>query len=122
VSALELKPCPFCGGEATHRRFTGNGFTLARVEYTQVSCAKCQIETEPLQPLGSDDRAITAWNRRTPPAIRDDENHKATVERCAKEADDLSRDELFLDAAGRFGAELSAASIRSLIKEDGADE
>lgn len=51
--------------------------------------------------------------------IRDDENHKATVERCAKEADDLSRDELFLDAAGRFGAELAAASIRSLIKEDG---
>lgn len=66
---LDLKSCPFCGGEATHRRFTGNGFTLARVEYTQVSCQKCRIETEPDQPLGNEDRAATAWNRRTLQAV-----------------------------------------------------
>lgn len=60
----KLLPCPFCGGGARHRRFVGNGFTLARVEYTQVKCTRCGIETEPMQPHGNEDRAITAWNRR----------------------------------------------------------
>lgn len=61
---IETLPCPFCGGGARHRRFVGNGFTLARVEYTQVKCTRCGIETEPMQPHGKEDRALTAWNRR----------------------------------------------------------
>lgn len=37
---------------------------------------------------------------------------QAVAERCAAIADDLSKDELFLDDEGRYGAELTAATIR----------
>lgn len=67
LSADELKPCPFCGGKAEHHAFTGNGFTLARVAWTQVRCTGCRMETQPFQPFGDGtDRAIAAWNRRAP--------------------------------------------------------
>lgn len=61
----KLFPCPFCGNEPNHKRFTGNGFSLPRVEHTQVRCESCRIETEPMQPF-NDDRAVTAWNQRAP--------------------------------------------------------
>lgn len=57
-------PCPFCGNDVAHRRFTGNGFTLPRVEYTQVTCVVCKIGTEPMQPSRNKDHALIAWNRR----------------------------------------------------------
>lgn len=60
-----LKPCPFCGGRASHRQFTGNGFTLPRVEYTEVRCDKCEISTGPHQLLHHNgDRPLAAWNTR----------------------------------------------------------
>lgn len=62
----DLAPCPFCGEKPEHRDFQGNGFTLARVRWTQVVCRSCRIETEPMQPFDID-RAIAAWNRRASP-------------------------------------------------------
>ena len=48
---MELKPCPFCGGEAT----------IMGDDYFWASCKYCCAET-----LGSEDvqEAIEAWNRR----------------------------------------------------------
>jgi Lar family restriction alleviation protein len=52
----ELKPCPFCGGEAVRTPqfcmgYMGDG----------VKCKRCGIQTAPLQ---TDAEAIAAWNRR----------------------------------------------------------
>src|SRR5690606_23678133 len=47
-----LLPCPFCGGEA--HLFDGNW----------VECTKCGCQT----PETFEEVAISAWNRRTPPA------------------------------------------------------
>lgn len=57
--------------------------------------------------------------------IRDDENHKATVERCAQIADEIEQPGIpgtsqWL-ALGNFAGQIRD-EIRSLIKEDGADE
>lgn len=52
----ELKPCPFCGGEAFvyYSGSPGNG------EFSEVICKECKCQTDRL--LG--DKAIEAWNRR----------------------------------------------------------
>ena len=55
----ELKPCPFCGGEAVvtkhHNRFT---------EWYLCSCPKCHISQTGSE-YGFRFEAIDAWNRRT---------------------------------------------------------
>lgn len=58
----ELKPCPFCGGDA--RLFVNNG--------VRVFCLFCGIRTESLKdalntggaPKNAVEAAITKWNRR----------------------------------------------------------
>lgn len=68
MSAFELKPCPFCGGRA---RIADN-----RPHYYTI-CTECGCKGPLFQP--TKDEAAEVWNRRTQPAIRDDENHKATM-------------------------------------------
>ena len=62
----ELKPCPFCGGEAAvtnhHNRFT---------EWYLCSCLKCHISQTGSE-YGFRFEAIEAWNRRA------DDGRKAT--------------------------------------------
>lgn len=48
--SVELKPCPFCGGEAFSRGFR------------RLECRSCGAEG----PSGTKDAAIAAWNRRAP--------------------------------------------------------
>lgn len=50
---IELKPCPFCGGEA--RRFESKTFGHG------ISCKKCGIKTDYWASKGA---ATKAWNRR----------------------------------------------------------
>lgn len=50
----ELKPCPFCGGEANLYKYAKNGKFLVRCEY-------CGVETIY---FGTEEIAIKAWNRR----------------------------------------------------------
>lgn len=54
----ELKPCPFCGGEAVlkkhHNRF---------IDWFSVSCNKCHI-SQTGNYFGFGFEAIEAWNRR----------------------------------------------------------
>ena len=73
----KLKPCPFCGGEATIREFacgsTGNGEFSASYE---VGCNDCKIKFlreskfslingHPVFSKNGYDECIDAWNRRT---------------------------------------------------------
>ena len=56
-SALEPLPCPFCGGKKLSRR----QFWL--------HCYDCGADGPSTEPIGTDARAIAAWNRRSrPPA------------------------------------------------------
>lgn len=81
---IELKPCPFCGGQAILSKMTG-GYTLNPVTITNTyyaGCGQCHIFTKnyaskiwqdeygvvQIEVNGAMD-AIDAWNR------RDGENH-----------------------------------------------
>lgn len=55
----ELKPCPFCGGEARLCHPKGYGITLGSVK-----CNSCGGSTESFT---DDDSAIEAWNTRPTP-------------------------------------------------------
>lgn len=69
TNAVELKPCPFCGGEVTF------GLRKDDFENTRwaVECVSCQAEMGWLvdaQPWGEDlahkkDETFAAWNRRS---------------------------------------------------------
>lgn len=55
----ELKPCPFCGGEAKLDRATHSSL---------VYCKECRASTKLIDfspEYASDEKAIEAWNRRT---------------------------------------------------------
>lgn len=71
-----LKPCPFCGGEAAFREY-GNGHK-GTGEFTacyEIGCAKCKIyfrfdsvfrlkNGQPIFETNGYDKCIEAWNRR----------------------------------------------------------
>lgn len=56
----ELKPCPFCGGEAELRH-------IAHGKTAYVVCTKCGCKTQNTPAkceYSADDIVATAWNRR----------------------------------------------------------
>lgn len=72
---MEIKKCPFCGGEAElqHGAFIGGKTT------SYVMCLKCRAGSEPVvtvSSLCSDDEAIKKWNQRADEKARDPENYK----------------------------------------------
>jgi Lar family restriction alleviation protein len=61
--ALELKPCPFCGGEPDIRtRMDEDIWTHNIVEWTGVHCVECDIGFE--WPPGAEPDAKEQWNTR----------------------------------------------------------
>lgn len=62
----ELKPCPFCGGEASIR--TGVTSSVPKVPKAIVICQKCSASTDWFYDTELDGgfilKAIEAWNRR----------------------------------------------------------
>ena len=61
----ELKPCPFCGGEAVIRVNMGNKYICPIHVHKQrhiVKCTKCNASME----YRDKKSAIKAWNTRTP--------------------------------------------------------
>ena len=63
---IELKPCPFCGGEATPvycengNRYTSNILYLSK--RGTIKCQKCEVVLP--RTYSSVSKAIEAWNRR----------------------------------------------------------
>ena len=61
MNEKELKPCPFCGGEAEYVCINGTAYVRCK------RFIKCGA-TGPTQPIGDDfiakEIAINAWNRR----------------------------------------------------------
>lgn len=68
---MEIKNCPFCGGEAELLHGVGKS--------SYVMCVKCKASSEYIfstPNLCSDDEAIKKWNERTDEKARDPENYK----------------------------------------------
>ena len=63
---IDLKPCPFCGGEARIR--TGITSSVPKLSKALVTCQKCLASTDWFCDTESDAefvfKAIEAWNRR----------------------------------------------------------
>ena len=57
----ELKPCPFCGGEAEIIGIKRKAFRVLRVNYGYVKCKVCRASTSVCD---DEAHAIEAWNRR----------------------------------------------------------
>lgn len=57
----EIKPCPFCGGEATVEPWHGG-----RASKRMVSCCAEDCSANPGVSGGTEAQAIAAWNRRSP--------------------------------------------------------
>ncbi len=57
---IELKPCPFCGGEAAYKELSGGSHIM-------VKCAECGIGTEAFRNhiyYCAADKVAEVWNRR----------------------------------------------------------
>ncbi len=64
----ELKPCPFCGGEAKYDSYAMSPYEKANINYIDgkwhyVYCSDCLAQGPEV--LSKED-AIADWNRRTP--------------------------------------------------------
>lgn len=60
---INIKPCPFCGGEAV----LSNNKVVGGYDYSFVQCKKCGIHTKDYRvstDYCSSERAINDWNRR----------------------------------------------------------
>ena len=55
---VTLKPCPFCGGEATRT-------TMRRFKYVSCENSDCSIVVEAGAFFSREEEAIAAWNTRT---------------------------------------------------------
>lgn len=61
---MELKPCPFCGGEAelVPHKFFSEKFKVWKVESYGIECYNCHAKCFPF--FEREEDAIKAWNRR----------------------------------------------------------
>lgn len=55
---VDLKPCPFCGGNAKEKQ--RSGFDYGSYYYF-VTCSQCEAKTKD---YGSADDALKSWNQR----------------------------------------------------------
>lgn len=64
----ELKPCPFCGGEASYSVIHTNTETITgeimMLTTNNCGCERCNIG---FSSINNKEDAIEAWNTRTPP-------------------------------------------------------
>ena len=61
---MELKPCPFCGGEAevVPHKFFSEALKAWKVDCYGIECKNCH--TSGYQFWGTEEQAVKAWNRR----------------------------------------------------------
>ena len=62
MNKVKLKPCPFCGGEASITLYDPyDGYQGANSSYYIARCSKCSVEMSNI----FKQELIKAWNRRT---------------------------------------------------------
>ena len=83
----ELKPCPFCGGEARCEPNPDQGHKYHPTCY--VVCDECGASSNPYNDRLDRGQAIAAWNSRTPPTS----NAEGLREAAAKAIRDLATKE-----------------------------
>jgi len=67
----ELKPCPFCGGEADHEQTMDESlWSHETVPYRRVRCRQCEIGTDYVCE-GYEPTEVEQWNRRATDVQRD---------------------------------------------------
>jgi hypothetical protein len=71
VMSIELKPCPFCGGDAAFGTSTYTDKTVREQKWKQrtfhfVSCTRCGTRNEGPRGWVTQERAAEHWNRRNP--------------------------------------------------------
>jgi Lar family restriction alleviation protein len=59
MKETELKPCPFCGGEAEYKTFTTGRILKFTAHYIACSVCGCQTNVQ-----FTNKEAATKWNRR----------------------------------------------------------
>ena len=57
----DLKPCPFCGGEAELRHYEDFTKDFSSVYKFYVECNECEAQTKPIANV---ENAVSAWNTR----------------------------------------------------------
>lgn len=62
MSGQELKPCPFCGGEAIRHNFPDDEYGNAGGDVIECSVCLASSHVE----FGFKENLVSAWNRRTP--------------------------------------------------------
>jgi len=117
MTAPELLPCPFCGDNRASTYHVRDG----RVSMCPACGAKSGSQFNgPLDLPSADDRAIAAWNRRTPSpevAALIAEARREERERCAKECDRIAGNTKDFNHYTRRAAGMCAAALRALKDE-----
>lgn len=89
----ELKPCPFCGGEAEHILDNIYSNDPKRIHATWVQCTKCGSDGKHIVDRHDNDHrseAIKAWNTRTqPPALSEPKEEWRDIESAPKDGTEI---------------------------------
>jgi Lar family restriction alleviation protein len=103
TDTIEVKPCPFCGGEARlDQRVTQSLWNSNDAVFSHVDCDECDISGQDFCDDPDGEEAIEWWNRRAQPASVPDE-----VRRDARRLDWLEK-----MAADDWGLMLHNGSVR----------